>query len=117
MTVAENLEDDEEDNKSKKEDNKKVLSYVSDRSSNGTYILKNNFGLMLLGKHDIEMLGDVAFELQENPEQFEKLARPVIQELESMGYSSNVANLVVRRIEFSRDITSNRLDRLKLRKK
>ena len=40
MTVAENLEDDEEDNKSKKEDNKKVLSYVSDRSSNGTYILK-----------------------------------------------------------------------------
>ena len=71
---------------------------------------------MLLGKHDIEMLGDVAFELQENPEQFEKLARPVIQELESMGYSSNVAKFSSSKNRISRDITSNRLDRLKLRR-
>ena len=33
-----------------------------------------------------------------------------------MGYSSNVANLVVRKNRISRDITSNRLDRLKLRR-
>ena len=49
MTVAENLEEDEEDNKSKKEE-RKIQAYVSDKSSNGTYILKRQFWFDVSGE-------------------------------------------------------------------